>query len=186
MNPDEWWPKLESAISSILNPDSPTANTDASLEELYQAVENLCGKNAIGSSAETYQKLKSLLHDYVNGTLLKPFLKDNERLLPLVDKTWQSYCVQLRMIRNIFLYLDRNYVLQSPRILSIWFVVTLWHKVCALPLFIVFKFSGMLDLRFIAMASSTTKMLAQDYFMRCSVLLRLNERTVSYSKRCDQ
>lgn len=37
-----------------------------------------------------------------------------------MNDCWQSHCEQMIMIRSIFLYLDRTYVLQNPSIHSIW------------------------------------------------------------------
>lgn len=40
--------------------------------------------------------------------------------LPLVDHVWEDHCDHMLTIRNIFLKLDRSYVLQTPGLLSIW------------------------------------------------------------------
>lgn len=40
--------------------------------------------------------------------------------LKKMDECWQSHCQQMIMIRSIFLYLDRTYVLQNPTVHSIW------------------------------------------------------------------
>lgn len=37
-----------------------------------------------------------------------------------MDACWLSHCQQMIMIRSIFLYLDRTYVLQNPTVHSIW------------------------------------------------------------------
>ena len=54
---------------------------------------------------------------------IKPCLTESiDKLLYLkkVNDCWQSHCQQMIMIRSIFLYLDRTYVLQKPTIHSIW------------------------------------------------------------------
>lgn len=40
-----------------------------------------------------------------------------------MDDCWLSHCQQMIMIRSIFLYLDRTYVLQNPTVHSIWLVL---------------------------------------------------------------
>lgn len=42
--------------------------------------------------------------------------------LKKMDECWQLHCQQMIMIRSIFLYLDRTYVLQNPIVHSIWWV----------------------------------------------------------------
>ena len=45
---------------------------------------------------------------------------DRQIFLKRMNECWQSHCQQMIMIRGIFLYLDRTYVLQNPTIHSIW------------------------------------------------------------------
>lgn len=40
--------------------------------------------------------------------------------LKLLNSHWQDHCSQMNMICQIFLPLDRGYVLNNPLILSIW------------------------------------------------------------------
>ena len=49
-------------------------------------------------------------------------LADRDLFLRAMNECWQSHCRQMIMVRSIFLYLDRTYVLQSPAVLSIWSV----------------------------------------------------------------
>ena len=49
-------------------------------------------------------------------------LADRDMFLRAMNECWLSHCRQMIMVRSIFLYLDRTYVLQSPAILSIWSV----------------------------------------------------------------
>ncbi|KAG7265958.1 hypothetical protein CRUP_025872, partial [Coryphaenoides rupestris] len=73
----ETWQKLKEAVEAIQNSTSIKYN----LEELYQAVENLCSHKI---SAKLYKQLRAI------------------------------------MIRSIFLFLDRTYVLQNSMLPSIW------------------------------------------------------------------
>jgi cullin 4 len=46
---------------------------------------------------------------------------DNQiEYLKLLNRHWQDHCSQMMMICQIFLPLDRGYVLNNPLILSIW------------------------------------------------------------------
>lgn len=45
---------------------------------------------------------------------------DSSAFLQLVDKKWQDHCSSVLTLRNIFLYLDRSFVLQTPNLRSIW------------------------------------------------------------------
>ena len=40
--------------------------------------------------------------------------------LKAMNDCWQSHCQQMILIRSIFLYLDRTYVLQHASVISLW------------------------------------------------------------------
>uniref|UniRef100_A0A8B9Q8D8 Cullin 4A n=1 Tax=Apteryx owenii TaxID=8824 RepID=A0A8B9Q8D8_APTOW len=89
------------------------------LEELYQAVENLCSYKV---SATLYKQLRQVCEDHVKAQILQfreyPFLL--LLFLKKINKCWQDHCRQMIMIRSIFLFLDRTYVLQNSMLPSIW------------------------------------------------------------------
>lgn len=45
---------------------------------------------------------------------------DCNAFLQLVDHKWQDHCSSMLTLRNVFLYLDRSFVLQTPSLRSIW------------------------------------------------------------------
>ena len=47
-------------------------------------------------------------------------MNDHFEYLKLLNRHWQEHCSQMMMICQIFLPLDRGYVLNNPLILSIW------------------------------------------------------------------
>lgn len=47
-------------------------------------------------------------------------INDQLEYLKLLNSHWQDHCSQMMMICQIFLPLDRGYVLNNPLILSIW------------------------------------------------------------------
>ncbi|TNM98860.1 hypothetical protein fugu_013424 [Takifugu bimaculatus] len=116
----ETWQKLKEAVEAIQNSTSIKYN----LEELYQAVENLCSHKI---SAKLYKQLRAVCEDHIKAQI-DQFREYPSRFLPLtgvlflkkIDKCWQDHCRQMIMIRSIFLFLDRTYVLQNSMLPSIW------------------------------------------------------------------
>ncbi|KAK3763752.1 hypothetical protein RRG08_065716 [Elysia crispata] len=109
------WEKLEAAVDAIHS----SCAIRYSLEELYKAVENMCSyKLATG----LYSQLMSRCQKHVRANLGQFLAEtlDYEQFLKLIDNCWQNHCRQMIMIRSIFLFLDRTYVLQNSSILSIW------------------------------------------------------------------
>ncbi|XP_048338355.1 cullin-4A-like, partial [Sphaerodactylus townsendi] len=83
------------------------------------AVENVCSYNA---SPTLYKQLRQVCEDHVKSQILQ-FREDSlDSLLFLkkINKCWQDHCRQMIMIRSIFLFLDRTYVLQNSMLPSIW------------------------------------------------------------------
>ncbi|XP_063375392.1 cullin-4A [Cydia amplana] len=109
------WGKLREAVVAI-----QTSTAIAySLEELYQAVENMCSHKM---ASQLYVNLTNLVEAHVKANI-EQFLSesmDRQVFLKRMDDCWRAHCRQMIMIRSIFLYLDRTYVLQNPSIHSIW------------------------------------------------------------------
>ncbi|XP_061385671.1 cullin-4A [Danaus plexippus] len=109
------WSKLREAVIAI-----QTSKAIAySLEELYQAVENMCSHKM---ASQLYVNLTNLVEAHVKSNI-EQFLSesmDRQVFLKRMDDCWRAHCRQMIMIRSIFLYLDRTYVLQNPSIHSIW------------------------------------------------------------------
>ncbi|XP_064296091.1 cullin-4A isoform X1 [Phalacrocorax carbo] len=109
------WQKLHEAVGAIQSSISIKYN----LEELYQAVENLCSYKV---SATLYKQLRQVCEDHVKAQILQCCTDSLDSLLFLkkINKCWQDHCRQMIMIRSIFLFLDRTYVLQNSMLPSIW------------------------------------------------------------------
>uniref|UniRef100_A0A8C6A1D2 Cullin-4 n=1 Tax=Marmota marmota marmota TaxID=9994 RepID=A0A8C6A1D2_MARMA len=91
---------------------------------LLQAVENLCSHKV---SATLYKQLRQVCEDHVQAQILPfreyPFVAhalDSLVFLKKMDTCWQDHCRQMIMVRGIFLFLDRTYVLQNSLLPSIW------------------------------------------------------------------
>ncbi|XP_013419680.1 cullin-4A [Lingula anatina] len=109
------WLMLKEAVEAI----HKKCSIKSSLEELYKAVENMCSHKM---SATLYENLKTVCEDHVRDNIHQ-FLgetMDSGQFLKLMDTCWQAHCEQMIMIRSIFLFLDRTYVLQNSTIASIW------------------------------------------------------------------
>ncbi|XP_047209617.1 cullin-4B isoform X1 [Girardinichthys multiradiatus] len=111
----ETWQKLKDAVEAIQNSTSIKYN----LEELYQAVENLCFHKI---SAKLYKQLRAVCEDHIKAQIdqFREDALDSVLFLKKIDKCWQDHCRQMIMIRSIFLFLDRTYVLQNSMLPSIW------------------------------------------------------------------
>ncbi|MBN3303545.1 CUL4A protein, partial [Amia calva] len=111
----ETWKKLQEAVGAIQKSTSIKYN----LEELYQAVENLCSYKV---SPTLYKQLRQVCEDHVKAQIhqFREYSLDNVSFLKRMNKCWQDHCRQMIMIRSIFLFLDRTYVLQNSMLPSIW------------------------------------------------------------------
>ncbi|MCJ8747848.1 hypothetical protein PDJAM_G00158090 [Pangasius djambal] len=118
---EDTWLKLRDAVGAIQNSTSIKYN----LEELYQAVENLCSYKV---SPMLYKQLRQVCEDHVRAQihqfreypLLQFYSLDSLSFLKRMNRCWQDHCRQTIMIRSIFLFLDRTYVLQNSLLPSIW------------------------------------------------------------------
>lgn len=109
------WRKLEEAVIAI----QQSKSISTSLEELYNAVENVCSYKM---ASELYKNLEAICENYVKSNV-NQFVEtdfDYQHFLKKLDDCWQSHCRQMIMIRSIFLFLDRTYVLQNQSVSSIW------------------------------------------------------------------
>ncbi|NWU94020.1 CUL4B protein, partial [Upupa epops] len=116
---DETWQKLKEAVEAIQNSTSIKYN----LEELYQVSTSsespvvqlfvlFLAKNNITPL------LKQQCYNFLNNFFMDSL--DSVLFLKKIDKCWQDHCRQMIMIRSIFLFLDRTYVLQNSMLPSIW------------------------------------------------------------------
>lgn len=112
---EQTWEKLQEAVIAI----QTSTSIRYSLEELYQAVENLCNHKM---APALYRKLKELTEAHIKSNIQQFLAESMDRniFLKNMNECWQSHCRQMIMIRSIYLYLDRTYVLQYPNVSSIW------------------------------------------------------------------
>ncbi|KAM5180885.1 cullin-4A isoform 1-T2 [Mantella aurantiaca] len=109
------WHKLHEAVNAIASSTSIKYN----LEELYQAVENLCYYKV---SPTLYKQLWQVCEDHMKAQIhqFREESLDSFLFLKKVNMCWKDHCRQMIMIRCIFLFLDRTYVLHNSMLPSIW------------------------------------------------------------------
>lgn len=110
------WERLQQAIHAV----QAASPVSCSLEQLYQSVEDLCVHN-LGS--KLYAHLQEECDQHALHTLNKLASwssLDAVAFLEHVSRAWDCFCSQLLLIRQIFLYLDRTYVLASSSARSIF------------------------------------------------------------------
>ena len=86
---EQAWEKLKQAIHAVHHQE----HISYSLEELYQAVENMCSHKM---AARLYDSLKVELEGHV--TSLSPVFReevDDFQFLVVVDKQWTDHCEQM-------------------------------------------------------------------------------------------
>ncbi|KAJ2461276.1 hypothetical protein GGF42_000289 [Coemansia sp. RSA 2424] len=109
--------RLQSAIQAI----QQSQPTPQGLEELYRDCEGLC-LHKFGS--EIYAMVQAELGAYTHQCLGEishlPDASTTGSVLELTTRFWTGYTQQLAMIKCIFLYLDRTYVLQTANVASLW------------------------------------------------------------------
>ncbi|VDK49594.1 unnamed protein product [Anisakis simplex] len=109
------WRILEEAVIAI----QQKRKVNTSLEQLYRTVENLCGHKL---SMETYTYLKQCLVQHLRSKL-QTLLSDSDTTVLFLERLnalWLEHCQQMVMIRSVFLYLDRTFVLQNSSVASLW------------------------------------------------------------------
>lgn len=92
---------------------------EKSMEELYRSVEDLC----IHKKAEVlFGRLKRLMEVEAqrNVDTLSKLNGEKGELLESVAFIWNEHCRQMKIIRSIFLYLDRSYVHLLKDAKSLW------------------------------------------------------------------
>ncbi|NWI73316.1 CUL4A protein, partial [Dryoscopus gambensis] len=102
------WQKLNEAVGAIQSSISIKYN----LEELYQVSPKMFWFRFL--QINCFGNIQLFLNGCFTDSL------DSLLFLKKINKCWQDHCRQMIMIRSIFLFLDRTYVLQNSMLPSIW------------------------------------------------------------------
>ncbi|KAI8326187.1 cullin-4A [Martensiomyces pterosporus] len=109
--------RLQNAVRAIQE-GKPTAQ---GLEELYRDCESLCLHN-FGSDiyAELQRECERYTREQLSIINSQQDVSGEDSVLNAARGFWTNYTQQLSMIKCIFLYLDRTYVLQTANVVSLW------------------------------------------------------------------
>ena len=139
---DEAWHMLEKAVLAI----QTSIPINETLEELYQTVENLCNRperanciyqnlyelvvKFLAKHTTRFEELAGSLGMLICCQLSKKyqfffflisfFSIDPDSFLKQLNAFWIRYSEQMLLIRSVFLFLDRKFVLRDLHKLSIW------------------------------------------------------------------
>uniref|UniRef100_A0A0N5A7K2 Cullin-4 n=1 Tax=Syphacia muris TaxID=451379 RepID=A0A0N5A7K2_9BILA len=109
------WHLLEEAVIAI----QTKQKAHTTFEQLYHTVENWCN---FGCATEMYEKLRECILNHVKSELtgLTEHFDATILFLQHLNSMWLEHCEQMVMIRSVFLFLDRTFVLQTASLLSLW------------------------------------------------------------------
>uniref|UniRef100_H3G975 Cullin family profile domain-containing protein n=1 Tax=Phytophthora ramorum TaxID=164328 RepID=H3G975_PHYRM len=113
---EDTWKALEAAVHSV----HAKHMSALSREELYRSVEDMCTWKM---AARLYTRLEETCAVHIRERvedLVQYTGGDMNLFLEAVHRLWEDHCEDMLVIRTIFLYLDRTYVMQTPHIASIW------------------------------------------------------------------
>jgi len=112
---EDTWKKLKMSVHAV-HREQPV---EQSFEELYKSVEDLC-IHRLGPNL--YSRLQNDCEEHIKSEIdsLIGQPDDATIFLEVVEACWQKHCNQMSLIRSIFLYLDRTYVIQSSNVCSLW------------------------------------------------------------------
>lgn len=116
---DKTWAALQSAVRAVYA-GSPI---EASREELYRMVHDLCTNK---KAQWLYGQLKAEVDAHAGSLVgdLRQRTPDTTAFLALVQATWRRFTEQMLAIRSTFLHLDRSYVLHLGSVKSLWDMAT--------------------------------------------------------------
>ena len=107
---DQTWLQLDSALSAIFSGEEPSY----SREELYRGVETACRQN---TASVLYKKLCDKCREHTMGhlrnTMFQEMSKGGTAMLAKTVDTWFTWSNQMVIIRSIFYYMDRTYLLPT-------------------------------------------------------------------------
>ncbi|ORX57414.1 cullin 4A [Hesseltinella vesiculosa] len=114
---DASWATLGVLVNAILKSHSPTT----SYQEAYELCQNMCLN---GFAQQLYSHLETALQTHIldeKNTLMKA-AEDDTQFLTTLNTHWIALGKQMSTIRNIFMELDRSYVMrktQDPSIIDL-------------------------------------------------------------------
>eukprot|EP00871_Galdieria_phlegrea_P005046 jgi/Galph1/5542/GphlegSOOS_G4136.1 len=110
-----WTHYLREAVKAIHN----ATPVSFSYEELYRKVEDVCLQK-MGSIL--FQNLQEEVEQHVSDQIqsLQGHSHEPQIFLSSMNRVWEDHCNQMKLIRSIFLFLDRSFVLHNAPVRSLW------------------------------------------------------------------
>ena len=114
-HPDQYysdvWKRLDACLTGIFQSE----NVAYSKETLYNEVMIVCRQN---KAPELYQELQNKFTTHVRQHIRSPLeeglsMMSNVEILSAVIKAWATWSEELELIRSIFFFLDRSYLLHA-------------------------------------------------------------------------
>ncbi|KAB8295890.1 hypothetical protein EYC80_008711 [Monilinia laxa] len=106
------WDELDEALASVFSNKQP----ESPLEVLCRGVEAICRRGK-EQADQLYRHLEKCCHTHIKDGLLPAIVRhigsSSVETLQFVDKVWGVWRSQLVLLRSIFSYLDRSYLLNS-------------------------------------------------------------------------
>lgn len=110
------WPRLDKALDTVFSGSKCPSQSELPLEDLYMCVEKLCRLN---KAAAVNAKLNERLLLHLKGSVL-PGLQsktgqDDVAALRSILSAWSLWKAQVMIVRCIFYYMDRAYLLSCSK-----------------------------------------------------------------------
>ncbi len=108
------WGQLDEALTIIFK----DGHDGFSKEDLYRGVENVCRQ---GGASTLFSRLDKRCIEHVEADIRRPLCQitktDNVTILESVLKEWSRWKEHMVLIRAIFFFLDRSYLLSSSKMM---------------------------------------------------------------------
>ncbi|PNS17618.1 hypothetical protein CAC42_3013 [Sphaceloma murrayae] len=109
---DETWARLDDALTKIF----AEQHKPLSMEDLYRCVENLCRQ---GKASSVYSRLNERCVRHLKDSVLQSLKsrpeQDDVPTLQAVLSAWSTWSSQVTVIRCVFYYMDRAYLLSNSK-----------------------------------------------------------------------
>ncbi|KAJ8069120.1 hypothetical protein OCU04_002794 [Sclerotinia nivalis] len=106
------WNELDDALDSVFSSKQPVSP----LEVLCRGVESICRRGK-EKADQLYRHLENRCHTHIKDNLLPAIARNGDsstvETLRTVERVWGIWRTQLVLLRSIFSYLDRAYLLNS-------------------------------------------------------------------------
>ncbi|UJR09956.1 hypothetical protein I4U23_014180 [Adineta vaga] len=117
---DKIWPLLKQALEAILNGTTSPTNE----EQLYRHIDHICTTSTNDTNTSSnllYENLRRVLDEHIQTLIpiLLNEINDNIDYLRTLNSAWNDHMIRSNLIRQLFIVLDRTYVLHAT-VPSIW------------------------------------------------------------------